>query len=159
MQKNAAFHIDGQVDPAFVGQVDETSLQEAVAATLRHQDAPAGATVTLIVTGDEEIRQLNRQFRQIDAPTDVLAFPAASNAPFVEAPDQPPYLGDVIVSYPRAAAQAAEADHSVQAELTLLAVHGALHLLGHDHATPQKKIAMWAAQDAILTNCKLSIEH
>jgi rRNA maturation RNase YbeY len=153
VQGNSTFHIEIQIDPDFTGQVDEASLHKAAAATLRHESAPAGATVTLIITGDEEeVRQLNQQFRQLDAPTDVLAFPAASDAPFVEAPGQPLYLGDVIVSHPRAAAQAADAGLPVQAELNLLAVHGILHLLGYDHATHQERAAMWAAQEAVLTN-------
>jgi len=155
--QNATFDIDIQIDPDFAGQVDATGLQEAIAATLRHQSAPADAAVTLVVTGDEQIHRLNRQFRQVDAPTDVLAFTAAGGAPFVQAPDQPHYLGDVILSYPRAAAQAADAGHSVQAELALLAVHGALHLVGHDHAAPQEKAAMWAAQEAVLTDCGLQL--
>lgn len=157
MPQSATFHIDVQIDPDFAGQVDATGLQEAIAATLRRQSAPAGAAVTLVVTGDEQIHRLNRQFRQVDAPTDVLAFPATGGASFVQAPGQPHYLGDVILSYPRAAAQAADAGHSAQAELTLLAVHGTLHLAGHDHATPQEKAAMWAAQDAVLADCGLQI--
>jgi probable rRNA maturation factor len=116
-----------------------------------------GAALTLVVTGDEKIRGLNRQFRQVDRPTDVLAFPAAVDAPFVEAPGQPPYLGDAIISYPRAADQAAEAGHSVEAELALLAVHGTLHLLGYDHATPEEKAVMWAAKEAVLAELGLEV--
>lgn len=158
MQDETTFRIDIQIDPGLAGRVDEANLQTAVAAALRHENAPAGATITLVVTGNKEIRRLNRQFRQIDAPTDVLAFPAGCDAPFVEAPGQPLYLGDVIISHSRAAAQATAAGHSLSAELALLAVHGTLHLLGHDHATPAEKAIMWAAQEAILANCKLQIE-
>lgn len=161
MRENVSFRVDIQIDPDFAGQVDESTLQIAMAAALCHKDTPAGTVVTLVITDDEEIRQLNRQFRQVDAPTDVLAFPAAADAPFVEAPGRPRYLGDVIISYPRAAAQAAEAGHPVEAELALLAVHGTLHLMGYDHAIPQEKAAMWAAQETILAKLglKLSIEN
>lgn len=161
MCENASSRIDIQIDPDFASQVDESGLQIAVAAALRHKDTPAGAAVTLVITGDEEIRQLNRRFRQVDAPTDVLAFPATTDAPFVEAPEQPRYLGDVIISYPLAVTQATEAGHRVEVELALLAVHGTLHLMGYDHATPQEKTAMWAAQEAILAKLglKLSLEH
>lgn len=160
MGKNAPFCIDIQIDPDFASQVDEAGLQAAAAAALHHKGAPAGAALTLAITGDEKIRRLNRQFRQVNTPTDVLAFPAAADELFVKAPGQPPYLGDVIISQPRAIAQAAEASHPVEVELALLAVHGTLHLLGHDHATPHEKGAMWAAQETILAELglELSIE-
>jgi probable rRNA maturation factor len=61
-----------------------------------------------------------------------------------------PYLGDVVISVPRAAAQAREAGHSLEAEAQLLVIHGVLHLLGHDHAEAQEKDRMWAAQAEIL---------
>lgn len=159
MPENTAFQVEVQVDPAFASQVDESNLQTIVMAALRHEGMPAGATLALVIAGDEEIRRLNRQFRQVDAPTDVLAFPAAAAAPFVEAPGQPLYLGDVVISHPRAVAQAVTAGHSLRVELALLAVHGTLHLLGHDHATAEEKAAMWAAQEAILESCELRIEH
>jgi probable rRNA maturation factor len=155
VRENVSFRVTIQVDPGYASQVDESSLQDAAAAALRHRGAPTGAALTLVVTGDKEICQLNRQFRHIGAPTDVLAFPAA--APFIEVPGQPPYLGDVIISHPRAAAQAAEAGHPIKAELALLAVHGTLHLLGYDHATPVEKAVMWAAQEAILAELGLEL--
>lgn len=157
--QDRGFQVEVQVAPGLAGSVDEPGLYKAVTAALRRGGALAGATLTLVITDDEEVRRLNRQFRHVDAPTDVLAFPAAAAAPFVEAPGQPFYLGDVIISHPRAVAQAAEAGHSVQNELALLAVHGVLHLLGHDHATPQEKATMWAAQEAILGQLGFQIER
>jgi probable rRNA maturation factor len=151
MTPTPAFQIEVQIDQQLARQVDESALRAAVAATLRDQNVTSDAALTLVITDDETIRRLNRQFRQIDAPTDVLAFPAFDESPFVAPPDQPTYLGDVIVSQPRAAAQAATAGHSLSAELALLAVHGTLHLLGHDHTTPQEKALMWRAQETILT--------
>jgi probable rRNA maturation factor len=89
----------------------------------------------------------------IDAPTDVLAFSAQEETEiFVVAPETVEYLGDVIVSYPRAVAQAGEARHEVEQELDLLIVHGLLHLLGYDHAEEEEKTLMWARQEAILAN-------
>jgi probable rRNA maturation factor len=86
----------------------------------------------------------------VDAPTDVLAFPDATRGPFVAAPGLPRYLGDVIVSFPRASAQAAEAGHDTQADLQLLVVHGMLHLLGYDDVTDEQRARMWDAQSEIL---------
>ena len=68
------------------------------------------------------------------------------------APEAGGYLGDVIISYPRAVSQAQEHGHSTEQQLDLLVVHGMLHLMGYDHADEEERAAMWARQDAILSN-------
>jgi probable rRNA maturation factor len=111
--------------------------------------------VTVVVTDDVGIQELNRDFLGIDAPTDVLSFGAQEAAgPFVAAPEAGNYLGDVILSYPQAAAQAAEQGHPAGGELDLLVVHGLLHLLGYDHAAEAEQAVMWARQDEILNNLR-----
>jgi probable rRNA maturation factor len=102
-------------------------------AVLEQEEATGETELSLIITDDEAIRELNRRFRGLDVPTDVLAFGAAAEERFVSAPEGPPYLGDVVVSYQRALAQAKEFGHTVEEELMLLVVHGILHLLGYDH--------------------------
>jgi probable rRNA maturation factor len=97
---------------------------------------------------------VNRQFRGIDAPTDVLSFPA--DEPPIEIDDEPPYLGDLIIAYPYASEQAARQGHTLSDSLSLLVVHGTLHLLGYDHDTPEHRAEMWAAQDAALTALGIS---
>lgn len=137
--------------PALDTEVDAGELHRSVQLALETQQVPSGVSLTVVVTGDDEIQALNRQFRDVDAPTDVLAFPdAVTGQIFVDGSDEPPYLGDVIISLPRAREQAAEHGHSTTEELRLLVVHGVLHLLGHDHATPAQEADMWARQDAIL---------
>jgi probable rRNA maturation factor len=131
-------------------QPDAETLRRAVLATLVHQDAPP-VEVAIVISDDETLHELNRRYRDVDASTDVLAFPNESKGPFVGAPGQPRYLGDVIISFPRAREQAAQAGHSVLGELQLLAVHGVLHLLGHDDQSATHRVRMWAAQEAILT--------
>jgi probable rRNA maturation factor len=128
-------------------------LETAVITTLQQQQA-APADLTLFLTGDGRIQQLNRDFLGHDKPTDVLSFPAGSPMPGMEAIAT--YLGDVIIALPYAARQAAAAGHDTDAELQLLAVHGTLHLLGYDHADPPEKAEMWAAQTAVLTQLGLS---
>ena len=77
--------------------------------------------------------------------TEVLAFGAQGEAgPFVAAPEAGKYLGDVIVSYPRASEQAEQLGHPAGEEMDLLVVHGILHLLGYDHATPDERAIMWS---------------
>lgn len=141
--------VEVQIAPAFAGAVPAGGLQAVVEAVLRHEGRPG--EVTLVLTDDEGIQALNRDFLGVDAPTDVLSFSAQEDGgPFVAAPEVGGYLGDVIVSYPRAVAQAEERGHPVQQELDLLVVHGVLHLLGYDHADEEEKALMWARQEAIL---------
>jgi probable rRNA maturation factor len=144
--------------------VDAEQIRRAAQATLKHQGADARASLCVVITDDDEVQALNRQFRGIDAPTDVLSFGMQETAPqepedgFVVAPQQKEeadtYLGDVIIAYPRVVAQAGEHDHSTEQEFQLLVVHGVLHLLGHDHATVQDQARMWAIQDKILKGLK-----
>jgi probable rRNA maturation factor len=106
--------------------------------------------LAIVITSDAQVRYLNRHYRGVDSPTDVLAFWQAEGDGFVIPPGAPRYLGDVIISFQTAEAQARRAGHSVEAELQLLTVHGVLHLLGYDHAQQDEKTAMWAAQTEIL---------
>ena len=126
--------INLEIEAGYRAQADSQIVANAAEHALRHQAAPAEASLTIVITGDEQLRALNEQFRGINAPTDVLSFPAD----FTDPEDNSLYLGDILISYPRAAAQAAEAGHSAGNELQLLVVHGVLHLLGYDHATPKK---------------------
>ncbi len=146
-----ALSIEVQIDEPYREALSEAWLGGLVEAVLRAEGRTRGG-VTLVITGDEEIRALNRDFLGNDAPTDVLSFPAEGSAePFIvpeeEAAD---YLGDVIISFPTAARQAAEQGHAIEDELALLVVHGCLHLLGYDHADEESERQMWARQETIL---------
>jgi probable rRNA maturation factor len=127
------YRIDIQVAPRFRTKVDEGSLRRVAAEVLGQEGVEGETELSLIITDDEAICELNRRFRGVDAPTDVLAFGAGADEHFVTAPENPPYLGDVVISCERALAQAEELGHTVGEELKLLAIHGILHLLGYDH--------------------------
>jgi len=142
-----------EIIETYSSQVDASLLEGAAQAVLESQLAAPDTEVTLVVSNDEQLQQLNRQFLGVDAPTDVLSFPAGYTDPETGAP----YLGDVLISYPRAEAQAAAAGHPVENELQLLVVHGLLHLLGHDHLEEDEKARMWAAQAEILDRLGVSI--
>jgi probable rRNA maturation factor len=147
-----------QVDDCYAGEVDSADLARAVAATLATEgtadlpiEGPECCEVSLVVTSDEAVAQLNRQFRGIEEPTDVLSFAAQEPAPgFVSAPEAATYLGDIIIALPFARRQAAGLGRDLADELRLLAVHGALHLLGYDHSEPDEELEMWSRQDEIL---------
>jgi probable rRNA maturation factor len=134
-------------------RVETAALRAAARAALRHQGARGPAALSLFVAGDAALRRLNRDFLGEDRPTDVLSFPAGD----IDRESGRLYLGDIALSYPQASAQARRGRHPVRAELQLLVVHGVLHLLGHDHDTPDGQTRMWAAQAAILRQLRAEI--
>lgn len=127
-------------------------VEAAARAALAHQNESAEVDLSIVLTDDARLRALNRDFLDIDAPTDVLSFPASESDPETGSR----YLGDILLSIPRARAQARSAGHTLEAEVQLLVVHGILHLLGHDHAKPREKARMWKAQAEILNTLGLS---
>lgn len=148
--------IDLHVAAPYVAAVPSARLIAAVDAVLRHENM-AGGEVSLVIADDSMLRQLNCDYRGVDAATDVLSFPArgdgepgAESPAFVSAPEAAAYLGDVIISYPSAQRHATAGGHPVDDELCLLAVHGTLHLLGYDHGTALQEAAMWSVQETVL---------
>ena len=127
-------------------------LERAARFTLDFESAPADADMTIVLTDDAQLHELNREYLGVDAPTDVLSFPAAEEDPETGTP----YLGDILISIPRAKQQAETAGHSVEDEVQLLVVHGTLHLLGHDHADAAEKARMWKAQAEVMSGLGLS---
>lgn len=121
-------------------------LRRAAQETIKQSGAPPEAELSIVITSDRHLQALNRQHLGIDAPTDVLSFPAEETDPDTGET----YLGDILVSLPRAQAQAESGGHALQDELQLLVVHGVLHLLGHDHAAEEEQRRMWQAQDTVL---------
>jgi probable rRNA maturation factor len=121
-------------------------LQKAAQATLEHEAQALDAELSIILTNDARLHELNLNYLGVDAPTDVLSFPASETDPETGAR----YIGDILISIPRAQTQADAAGHSFEAEVQLLVVHGVLHLLGHDHAEPEEKARMWKAQAEVL---------
>ncbi|RRR75760.1 MAG: rRNA maturation RNase YbeY [Candidatus Viridilinea halotolerans] len=114
--------------------LDVTLAERAVAAVLQSEGTPSPAEVGLLLTNDAQLQELNRTYRGLDAPTDVLSFADdGAPSPFVGQPAAPRYLGDIAISLDHVVAQAAAYGHSPERELAYLAAHGALHLLGYDH--------------------------
>jgi probable rRNA maturation factor len=139
--------IESESDQTFPKEL----LERAARAALDLSGSP-DADLTIVLVDDARIRVLNRDFLAHDAPTDVLSFPA--DEPDPETGRR--YLGDVVISLARATEQARERGHAFEAELQLLAVHGVLHLLGHDHAEAEEKQRMWAAQAGALEQLGVS---
>lgn len=109
-------------------------LKSCCRCALLEADFDENSEISVSFVDNERIREINREFRNIDAPTDVLSFPMADNCEFDLNPDSQCYtLGDIIISTERAASQAEEIGHSVLREIAFLVVHSMLHLLGYDH--------------------------
>jgi probable rRNA maturation factor len=130
--------------------VTSTWLRDVARHALRHQQQPTGSRLTLVVTDDATIADLNAQYREVDAPTDVLAFASREGEPFVLPEAGRQHLGDIVISLEAAERQASERHHPIENELALLIVHGCLHLLGYDHDTLEQEARMWSAQRDIL---------
>jgi len=124
----------------------ETLIERAVQAALAYESQSPDSELSIVLTDDARLQELNRDYLGIDSPTDVLSFPASETDPETGAH----YIGDILLSIPRAREQANAAGHPLESEVQLLVVHGVLHLLGHDHAQADEKARMWKAQAGIL---------
>ncbi|MBQ4333577.1 MAG: rRNA maturation RNase YbeY [Clostridia bacterium] len=103
-------------------------------AVLQHEGFEGSAEVEVSLVDNEQIHAINREQREIDAPTDVLSFPLGENGVYDKNPATGAYmLGDIVLSMEKAQSQAAEYGHTLQREVGYLTVHSMLHLLGYDH--------------------------
>ena len=133
-----------QISGSDLPQVNQNLIKLAVRKTLVNFNK-INADVTLRLTDDDEISQLNKKYRGTPTATDVLAF----NQDFQDPDTGRYYLGDIVVSLERVIDQAPTHQHTVDQECAFLAIHGTLHLLGYDHYTPDEKDQMWEIQDRI----------
>jgi probable rRNA maturation factor len=148
-------NIDNQQDfleSALLQRAARITLETSAWLSADLESAPADADITIVLTDDAQLHELNREFLGVDAPTDVLSFPASETDPETGTA----YLGDILISIPRATEQAQAAGHPLEAEVQLLVVHGTLHLLGYDHAEAEEKALMWKAQDEVMSRLGLS---
>ena len=111
---------------------------------------------TLSFVEADEIRELNRNFRQVDSVTDVLSFESDGE---IDPETGTEYLGDIIICLEQAAKQAEQSGHSVENEVALLEIHGLLHLLGYDHMDDAEKDEMWHYQDLYLDKCGIKLNR
>jgi probable rRNA maturation factor len=129
-------------------------LRRVARLALETEHAGAHAEMGLVITGDENLHRLNRDYLEEDHPTDVLSFPMLESFigadTFIDPPDGILHLGEVIISYPQAVKQAKEHSHSTEKEIAILLIHGILHLLGHDHDITAREQAMRTHEIAIL---------
>ncbi len=138
------------VEEGFEGCPEVSWLRSVAEQVLLVQGADSDVELGVVITSQERVQQLNKSYRGKDEPTDVLAFYMTS-ADFIEPPDGVRHLGEVIISYPQAVLQAKEHRHSIKKELTILIIHGVLHLLGYDHEEPGQERQMRGREAGILS--------
>ncbi|MFH1446273.1 MAG: rRNA maturation RNase YbeY [Chloroflexota bacterium] len=126
--------------------IDKDRLEYVAQTVLAETGQPQKGDISLILTDDKEIQQLNKTFRGIDQPTDVLSF----NNEYLDLDTGIPYLGEIIISYPTAETQATQLGNLVSHELEFLLIHGCLHLLGYDHTNEPDRKTMWQLQRRFL---------
>lgn len=141
-----------EIDKQYKKAVPDKELRSLVQTVFKLEDMPDNSSISIRISSNAVIQQLNAQYLDIDAPTDVLSFPFNFDDPESETH----YYGDIIVSYEKAAMQAEAGGHAPIDEIKLLVIHGILHLLGYDHATPEEKQEMWAIQTKLLTELKIN---
>lgn len=148
----------------------EVEIDESMLADIQRALELAGeiygvenSEVSVTLTNDQKIHELNLQYRGIDRPTDVLSFAFRdSDEPeiFSDADsEQPEILGDIIISIDRAKSQAEEFGHSIRREIVFLTVHGILHLLGYDHMEETERLEMESEQKFMMERLGISREE
>lgn len=135
-------------------EINLRMVEAAIRATLESCNKQ-DVEITLLLTGDEEMRQLNQAFRGFDKTTDVLAF----NQEYVDPDTKLLYLGDIVISIDQAQSQAQEHHLSLSEECAFLAIHGTLHLLGFDHSSAKEKDEMWEQQESIFNDLRLIFQE
>ena len=168
-------------DQAYLASGQEKLLHEVIEAAAKYLNLPEGIELDLSIVSNEEIQVLNRDYRGLDKPTDVLSFALTEvtsefdvdfahldlteeaeetedleETEFEDEEAIPKHLGDIIISYPRAKEQAQDYGHSLDRELAFLAVHGFLHLNGYDHQTEEEAQEMFKIQEEVLTTYGLT---
>jgi probable rRNA maturation factor len=145
------------VEEKFRGLVDGGWVKKIVRQVLKAEEVATPYEVSLVLTDSETVKQLNRDYRGVDEPTDVLAFHMLTQKgiddSFALPPDGVTRLGEVIISYPQAAEQAREQGHSTERELALLVIHGILHLTGYDHEEPEEESKMREKERELMERC------
>jgi len=138
----------------------EDLLKKAMNMVAKMEKLSANTEVDITIVTDEEIHVLNRDYRGVDRPTDVLSFALdeETDEPEILGEEAEHLLGDIIISAEKANAQAEEFGHGLNREIVYLAVHGILHLLGYDHMVEEDKIIMRRREEEILREIDLSEE-
>lgn len=158
IEKETEYHVD--IDCNHI-------IEQVIQGALAYMDFPYEAEVNVVLTDNDGIHEVNREFRQIDRPTDVLSFPfieyeQEGDFSVINEEEAEEYfnletgevmLGDIMISLEKVVEQAASYGHSKERELAFLTAHSMLHLFGFDHMEEEERIRMERLQEEILSQC------
>jgi probable rRNA maturation factor len=155
------YDIDLSIDEPYAALGLDRWMPAVARRVLVSEEIEGGGSLSIVVTDDETVHELNRDFRGYDQPTDVLSFglsdlarPATDDEEpfpdFVLPPDSASQLGEVVIAFPTAERQAAEHGRTTTVELAHLLIHGVLHLLGYDHYAPDEEREMRSREERLL---------
>lgn len=133
-------------------QID-LNFEQIIQTALNHLKIKPKSELSIVFIDNDYMQELNSQYRGYAKPTDVLSFESGEED--IESGNV--YLGDILISYPFVKQQANKLNNLLESELTLMIVHGILHLCGFDHDTPENKKIMWNHQTAILDTLKIKL--
>lgn len=153
-KKKMTLLIDNRTDFEITEEFEKL-FNDVVKESLRYEEFDTECEVSLSIVSNDEIQEINKQFREIDAPTDVLSFPLLTFEEGEQADvneNNEIMLGDIIISIDKAKAQAEEYGHGLRRELAFLTAHSMLHLMGYDHMEEEEQKEMFKKQDDILNN-------
>lgn len=153
-KKKMTLLIDNRTDFEITEEFEKL-FNDVVKESLRYEEFDPECEVSLSIVSNDEIQEINKQFREIDAPTDVLSFPLLTFEEGEQADvneNNEIMLGDIIISIDKAKAQAEEYGHGLRRELAFLTAHSMLHLMGYDHMEEEEQKEMFKKQDDILNN-------
>ena len=130
-------------------------VEKVALAVLEGEGCSEQAEVSIVFVDNEYMHNLNREYRGVDSPTDVLSFALEEGEPMPDAKGEE-LLGDVVISLEKAAAQAKEYGHGFMREVAYLTAHGVLHLLGYDHQSDEDRAAMRQKEESVLAGLRLA---
>ena len=146
--------IDNRTDFEITPETEKL-FNDVITESLRYEEFDPQCEISLSIVNNDEIQEINKQYRNIDAPTDVLSFPLLTfeegEQTDVNENDEI-MLGDIIISIEKAISQAEEYGHGLKRELAFLTAHSMLHLMGYDHMEDDEREEMFEKQEAILNN-------
>jgi probable rRNA maturation factor len=156
MSDQATILLQVQADLAPPNSLPRERLEAAAQTVLAMHEVAANAMVSLIIGTDEQLRDMNLRYRDVDSVTDILSFPSQ---PLPQGVDEDAgYLGDIIIALPYVMSRAKREGHDLHDELILLLVHGVLHLLGYDHDTAENQTEMWKIQAEALAKLDVKLD-
>lgn len=148
----SGYTISVRIEQAYADLVSDQPIDQLACKVLESEGIDSDSELSVLITDDETVQDLNKRYRDRDETTDVLSFGLGleTGADFAIPPGTRRQLGEVVISYPTARRQAGEAGHDVLAELLHLLAHGILHILGYDHEQPDEAEVMSTKEESVL---------